>query len=90
MAKNDAQNDVLRLEGRLDIHTVKVAHEALLKRKTTPKGVDAKNLESIDTAGVQWLWWISTKNGGNLTVTNASTPFKNLLKAAGLERWVAQ
>ena len=80
----------LHLEGRLDIHSVK---EALASFKGLGardcKRVDVKGLELLDTAGVQWLYWLAQRHGGTLEVVNASKAVKATLKSAGFEPWVA-
>lgn len=88
MEKQKTQGECLKLEGKLDINSVKARHEALLAGGTMPQQIDAKGVELLDTAGVQWLWWLASKHGGNLSITNASPAVKTVLRAAGLERWV--
>lgn len=88
MEKPKTQGECLKLEGKLDIHSVKARHDALLAGGTMPQHIDAKGVELLDTAGVQWLWWMASKHGGNLAIANASPAVKTVLRAAGLERWV--
>jgi anti-anti-sigma regulatory factor len=88
MIKLTGSDQSMRIEGRLDIGTIKEAHEALHELGWKPKHLDAGGLEGLDSAGVQWLWWVARHHDGALQVTHASKPVQSVLKAAGFERWV--
>lgn len=88
MVKLDVDGSALRLEGRLDVHSVKHAHETLQQLCARPSRIDAKLLDGLDTAGAQWLFVLARRHGGSLEVVNASKAVVATLKAAGFERWV--
>ncbi|MBL8937341.1 MAG: STAS domain-containing protein [Archangium sp.] len=88
MVKLDLDGPVLRLSGRLDVHSVKQAHQTLQALGASPGRIDAKSLEGLDTAGAQWLFVLARRRGGSLEVVNAPKPVVATLKAAGFEGWV--
>jgi len=89
MAKMLLEGSTLRVEGPLDIRTVKDAHAAVMKASKKPNHFDANGLELLDTAGVQWLYWLASHHGGAISVTNATAAVKSTLKMAGFEGWVS-
>jgi ABC-type transporter Mla MlaB component len=80
----------LRLTGRLDVHTVGAAFEALRGLQAAPAQVDATALEGLDTAGVQWLFVLARRHGGALEVKGASKTVTATLAAAGFAGWVTR
>jgi anti-anti-sigma regulatory factor len=88
MVKLAIAGQSLRLEGRLDIQSVKKAHESLKALNVKPQQLDAKGLEGLDTAGVQWLLWWAKQAGGPLEVTGASKSVAATLTHMGLGDWV--
>lgn len=89
MAKFHLEGSTFRVDGALDIRTVKDAHAAMMKASKKPNHFDAGGLEMLDTAGVQLLYWLSRQHGGKLSITNASAPVKSTLKQAGFEGWMS-
>jgi anti-anti-sigma regulatory factor len=80
---------VIRLQGRLDLGAAAALKGELVEALTAPVGIDAREVESIDTSCLQLLVAFTRDRGAPVQWQGASPAFTETAQRLGLAKLLA-